>query len=153
MGLIWCFGCRKCGKRYDVSLGCGMAYRDEMISLRDAILAGEYGEDRAAYLAAQPEAECKPGRYLYTCPACGHWVTGRDATLYRSETVDIPPTLAHPWAQRVTKRHVLMPFQQACPTCGVPMDRLEQTDLEQGLRLRCPDCGTENHCWASGFWD
>ena len=147
MGLGWMYSCRKCGRQYSAFPGSGMCGGEALEKLRSDILAGKYGAEHAAYLAAHPDARCFAEKFLYTCPDCGYWAVEPDPSLYEEE---------EPLEVRFDVRdgyRVVRPYVQRCPRCGKVLIRKSEYDLPRQMRLPCPDCGTENVNWSSGIWD
>ena len=143
MGEVFEFKCKKCRKKYSVSLGIGYMQPSVCEETYRDILDGKYGfEWKEACKQGGDNIAITAEEVVYRCEKCGNWENKTDITLY-APNKSSKKNGGHFLMRGDEDFHVLKQYVPTCSKCGGSMKEMEEV-----FELPCPKCGTVN---GSGF--
>ena len=171
MGDMRTYRCRTCGYNKQLNLGIGMMYPIVSDSTKEAIAAGEYGEElKEAFDSVELPAVC-PKRMIYVCANCGCWDVYLDASVYEPTDIEamkkrrfgvktveewggIPYVIGRDIASGAFR--LVAKYAPVCPSCGGSMRTLPEDfgGESDASSLKCPKCGSADAIFDElGYWD
>ena len=171
MGTMRNYRCKSCGYNKQLHLGSGMMYPRVSDSAKEAIAAGEHGDELKEAFDSIELPAVRPEEMIYVCPSCGCWDVYMDASVY--EPTDTEAMKKREFGIKTVEEWGGVPYMTdydievgdfrlvaryvpACPSCGEGMHPLPgaSEDEPDAKGLKCPKCGsTDATIRESGWWD
>ena len=139
MGEIFNFTCKKCRKKYKVSVGIGYMQPSVCEDTFKDIAAGKYGSEwKEACEQGGDSLAVTAEEAVYRCEKCGNCENKTDITLYAPDNAS-NKNRGHFIMRGDEGFHVYKQYIPVCSKCGGSMK-----EVEDYSELACPKCGTVN---------
>ena len=139
MGEILNFTCKKCRKKYKISVGIGYMQPSVCEDTFKEIAAGKYGSEwKEACEQGGDSLAVTAEEVVYRCEKCGNWENKTDITLYVPDKAS-KKNSGHFIMRGDEGFHVYKQYIPVCSKCGGTMK-----EVEDYSELPCTKCGTVN---------
>lgn len=158
MGAGVIFRCHHCKYFFEHYEGIGMRYSEISKEMKEAVMAGEMGEELQSFLKDHPSGCLDYGKSLYACPDCGTLCNEPSLDMYiADESAKDPDPLSDALAElSETKLPMGVPYYSVlfrkydhrCPECNQIMNHISMDGS-----VPCPRCREimDNTEWF--IWD
>ncbi|MBO4531998.1 MAG: hypothetical protein J5767_15315 [Paludibacteraceae bacterium] len=151
MGIGYTYKCKRCGRKYSVTVGMPYLYPQAYRELRQQIWEYRQGLQPARAFRLMPRAAVKAERIVLYCENEGHWLAGYDCTLYLPNDAESIPKDEVPFPDDLEKDyHVAWEYKHRCGICRKYMHTATDEELQH---LQCPGCKMENEAIGTFNWD
>lgn len=163
------YKCKRCLKKYDVSLGVGMFFPSAFKEAIKDIKKGKYGTELRTVIDSGELIVPDAARYFYCCEQCGTWEVAEDLSLYQPKSIPeikkqqfgdktVEEWGEIPYATRAdfeTDYNLVYKNPHSCRKCKKEMTRYDISQFKNDIsdELPCPRCGTKNEPDSYIDWD